>query len=284
MGTQFLFTVSPVRLAIVGATLFILCAPFSASAASVVIGSIDVSSLTMGSSKQTLSGLAFGAKTVKVTIHKEGSTKVVYRSKAIKVKNNKWEAKISKKLPSGVYDVVLSSAVGAAFSVAPSGVLTIGSGTKSSVTSATTLVINPISLLQGGVARAGSTVPVSYLQISNVGKLPASLKGFWITQNGSASTQSVVGLTTVDDKGGSRGSSGGTEGSNLFTKGVAFAPTEATTVAPGQMRLFTIKATLTANVSQFIGGQLSLVVTSVESNAKVIGTFPIRGTTWTIAN
>lgn len=147
----------------------------------------------------------------------------------------------------------------------------------------TTLTVSLVPLLSGGTAHAGKAVPVSYLQITNIGKDSATLTGFWIKQNGSASTQSIIGLTTVDDKGGSRGSVGGVEGATPFKDGMAFAPTNAT-FAPGQMRLFTIKAVLSANISSYIGKQLMIDVTSIETNAKVSGAFPIVGTTWTLAN
>lgn len=272
------------------ATLTMLCmvsVPFSASAADFVVGSIDVTSLTSVSAKPTLSGMAIGAKSVKVTIQKEGSNKTFFRSKTIQVKNDKWKAKITKKLPDGIYTVTLSTTRGADFNSTPSGVLTIGKPTTASVSSvvktgATTLVVSPVPLLQGGVARAGASVPLSYLQVTNTGKESATVKGFWVKQNGSAPEQAVIGLTTIDDKGASRGSAGGIEGYVLFKNGLAFAPTDAV-LAPGQMRLFTIRAILTNNVSAYTGKQLMIDVASVETSAKVTGTFPIRGTTWTIS-
>ncbi|MEK7602372.1 MAG: hypothetical protein AAB472_02710 [Patescibacteria group bacterium] len=143
----------------------------------------------------------------------------------------------------------------------------------------TTLVVWYIPLLSGGTVRAGQTVPVMYLQITNVGSASTIITGFWLTQKGSASPESVVGLSTIDDKGGSRGAS---EGDSLFTDYVALAPTDAH-FEPGQLRLFTIKAKVASDVTSNIGEGITLVVSDVETSATVEGKFPIQGTTWTIA-
>ncbi|MDD5050935.1 MAG: hypothetical protein PHV93_04355 [Candidatus Pacebacteria bacterium] len=148
----------------------------------------------------------------------------------------------------------------------------------------TTLVVSLVPLLSGGTVHAGKTVPISYLQITNVGKEPASLKGFWLQQNGSAPAQSIIGLSTVDDTGTLRNFSGGIEGSTPFTGNSGFAPSDNITFAPGQMRLFTIKTTITHDVTLYLGTQLKIDVTSIDTNAtSVMGRFPIHGTTWTIA-
>lgn len=144
-----------------------------------------------------------------------------------------------------------------------------------------TLTVESIPLLSGGDARGGATVPVSYLYIVNTGKGKVSLNGFWVKQNGSASTKAVIGLTAVDDKEIAHGAVGGSEGGTPFSNGVAFVPLNIT-FTPGQERLFTIKAMLTSNVSSYAGTQLKIDVTGVESNASEKGAFPIRGTTWTI--
>ncbi|MDP1707268.1 MAG: hypothetical protein Q8L30_01830 [bacterium] len=153
----------------------------------------------------------------------------------------------------------------------------VGTSTASTI-GTTTLAIQNVPLLFGGTAHAGESVPVSYLQITNIGTACTVLKGFWIKQNGSASTTVVVGLSTVDDKGGSRGL---TEGSLPFENGIALAPTDAL-FAPGQMRLFTIKAIMAHDVSPHVGTQLMISVISVETTATMRGQFPIQGTTWTI--
>jgi peptidoglycan hydrolase-like protein with peptidoglycan-binding domain len=156
-------------------------------------------------------------------------------------------------------------------------------GTSTFVYGTTTLAVKLVPLLSGGTARLGSTIPVSYLQITNVGKASAVLKGFYLKQSGSAPSGAIIGLSTVDDKGGSRGFVGGTEGTILFKDGIAFAPTE-TTFAPGEIKLFTIKASLSSNQA-FVGGQIIIDVTRLEltTGNAMRGTFPIPGTSWTIA-
>ena len=49
------------------------------------------------------------------------------------------------------------------------------------------------------------------------------------------------------------------------------------------MRLFTIKAIMTPNILPYIGTTLMIDVTGIETAAAVRDPFPIRGTTWTIA-
>jgi hypothetical protein len=146
----------------------------------------------------------------------------------------------------------------------------------------TTLAVGSIPLLSGGFVTAGEAVPISYLEITNVGTSSARLTGFWIIQNGTASSEVVVGLSTVDDKGGSRGFVAGTATSTLFKNGYAFAPTDAY-FEPGQLRLFTIKATLAPNISESVGKTLMIDVSGVEASATLHASFPIRGTTWTIS-
>jgi hypothetical protein len=115
-----------------------------------------------------------------------------------------------------------------------------------------------------------------------VGTAGALLKGFWITQNGSASLNAIGGFSTIDDRGGSRGVSSGAQGSALFQSGVAFASTTAY-FAPGQMRLFTIKVLLSTAVADYVGTELKLEVASIETTGETQGNFPIVGTTWVIA-
>lgn len=272
---------------VVALVLFVVvcCVPFSASATTVE-GSIEVDSLSGASSKPTISGTASGTKTVRVTIRKAGSKKVLFKSKAIKVKNGMWEVKVSKKLAKGTYDVGVVGAPVTTIPTVTSGTLTVGKGAKVTTTTTTTaaqttLVVAPVPLLAGGIVQAGMSVPVSYLQINNIGTTTAHLRGFWVRQDGSANVASVIGLTTVDDQGGSRGSAGGIEGFTPFAGGMAFAPTDAL-FASGQMRLFTIKAVMSANVFPYYGGQLKINVVLLDSDAKIQGAFPIVGTIWTI--
>ena len=75
---------------------------------------------------------------------------------------------------------------------------------------------------------------------------------------------------------------GGMEGQTPFQNMGAYAPVTDVVFAPGQMRLFTIKTMLSGNVLPYIGTQLMIDVTSLDTDANVKALFPIRGTTWTI--
>lgn len=247
-----------------------------------VIATIDASSLSSVSSKPTLSGSATGTKTLKVEVRKEGSNKILYK-KTVKVKKDEWKTKISKKLSDGAYDVEVSGGVkGGNIKTVASGTLLVGKNVKSSSKSSGTLVVSSIPLLSGGSARANATVALSYLQVTNTGKEAVVLKGFWVKQNGTADTRAILSLSTVDDKGASRGFAGGIAGADLFKSGLAYAPITDGTFLPGQMRLFTIKAGMAANASSYAGKNLMIDVASLDADGSVKGAFPIRGTTWTI--
>jgi hypothetical protein len=253
-------------------------APHAASA-SVLVGSVDASALTTVTSKPTLSGMVFGATKVRVLVRKVGSTNIIYKSKILNVQDYRWEAQVTKKLADGMYTVEV---------VAPelsqtvvSEVLVVGSpqAAAASPTTVGSLIVAPISLLlSGGVAGQGSTVPIAYLQITNADKNPATIQGFWVKQNGSAPVQTIVGLSVIDDQGMVRGTA---SGATLFDGQQAFVSGQ-TVLAPGQMRLFTIKATLSSAATMYTGTQLLLDVVSVHADATTKGMFPLRGTTWTI--
>lgn len=245
---------------------------------------IDTSSLSTKNTKPYLNGTASDTKIVKFLVFKEGTSKAVFKSKSIKVKKDKWKSKISKKLPEGKYEVQLFNSTKTSGTPIAKGELIINKkgDFQSQTISKTSLEVKTVPLLFGGTAKPGSQVPISYLQITNTGKQIATLNGFWIKQNGSAPDNSITGLTTVDDKGELRGFS---QTTSPFKNGVAFAPTAANvTLTPGQTRLFTIKAILSNDAYLHTSKNLAIDVTSLETNSGVIGTFPIRGTTWTISN
>jgi hypothetical protein len=135
--------------------------------------------------------------------------------------------------------------------------------------------------LSGGTAAAGVSVPVSYLQVVNNGSNSTSLTGFWLEQNGTASTDAVVGFVVVDDKGTFEGSIGGTEQTKPFGDNTVFIPMEIV-FAPYEMKLFTIKAIVTNDISNHVGLNLKIDVSSVVASNQVKAVFPIRGTTWII--
>lgn len=256
---------------LVTALLAAFSAPAAYAASAVVV--IDPTTLSTDSNKPTISGTASSTKKIKISITKQGASKASYKKSNIRVKDGVWKVKVSKKLSDGMYDVNVSGVMG---------VLVIGDENGNLEKVNTTLNVSFVPLLSGGIARAGTAVPVSYLKVVNTGKVEATLKGFNVRQTGSADVSSIIGLTTVDGTGTIRGSSGGTEGSTLFSNGLAFVPMEAQ-FAPGEMRLFTIKAVITSAISSHVGKQLMLEVASLEGNSEFTGTFPIRGTTWTLA-
>ncbi len=249
----------------------------------VVTGSFTTSTLTTNSTKPTISGKAEGTKSVSVVITKMGSTKPLYTSREIKVQKGVWKTKVTKKLPNGVYSIRLFGEKGFSLNTIASSTLAIGKNTRVEEKVATTLVVVPVPLLLGGTARAGTSIAVSYLQVINVGKAPTTMQGFSVKQNGSASSNVVTELTIVDDSGSARGSTIASGSTLPFKNNVAFVPVN-TLFAPGQMRLFTIKAVLSSTVSAYFGTQLKIDVTGIDTTASVKGAFPIRGTTWTIGS
>jgi flagellar hook assembly protein FlgD len=233
----------------------------------------DVSSGT----RPTLSGEVSGTKKVSVAIYdKEG--KAVFEKKNISVKHGKWTAKVAANLEKGDYEVRLSGDSKYKINTITTSTLTIGD-TKNTLSangsSEGILNVSTIPLLGGGTTRAAASVPVMYLQLRNMGSEAVHVTGFDLRQNGSASANGILSLSTVDDKGGSRGASA----MNPFINNTAVAPTDAT-IEPGAVKLFTIKANLGTNVT--IGTNLMLDVIGVESNGTETGAFPLRGTTWAI--
>lgn len=151
---------------------------------------------------------------------------------------------------------------------------------ESGSTGPTTIVVESIPLLAGGTVHSGASVPVMYLQVTNIGEEGAQLSGFWIRQDGSAPIEVLLGLSTVDDRGIPRGSTN--DGTISLKDGLVFVPAKAY-FAPGQLRLFTIKAAIRSSIGNYIGMQLNINVASLDTTATVAGQFPIIGTIWTIA-
>lgn len=243
--------------------------------------SIDSESLITNDTKPRLRGTSTEYERVVIEVRREGETKMLFKSKTIRVHNNAWSSRVTKSLKDGIYTVTVLGKDGTKLRTVATGQLRVGE--QAEATSNASFRVGTVPLLSGGEARRGTSVPVSYLQITNVGKEEGVLNGFWLKQNGSADMRAVIGLAVVDDKGGSRGYAGGVEGSTPFKNGVAFAPTRAVFL-PGERKLFTIKAAISSNVSSYLGSTVTLSVTSVDSNGTARGSYPISGTTWYIAN
>lgn len=260
---------------------FYAAASHQTTSAELTVAVVYPDTLVSVSGKPEISGAAIGVRGVRIEIRKEGSSKILYKSKTLKVREGEWRVRVAKKLPAGTYEVRVVTSQGRKTVLAEE-LLQIGSTNTQAPTAKTTLAVGAVPLLGGGAIRAGQSVPVSYLQVTNIGTQSATLKGFWLKQNGSAPATLIVGLTTVDDKGGSRGASGGSEGPTPFKNNSAFVPTATVTLAPGEMKLFTIKAILALSTASHLGKQIILEVTGVDTDASLTKTFPIRGTTWTI--
>ena len=245
----------------------------------IVSGTFEDSSLQSLSTKPIISGTASGTKTVQIQISKEGSDKPFYVSKSIKVKKGEWDIKVNKKLPNGIYDIVLFAEKNKVLSMITEDTLTIGKTAKKTEKAVGTIAVVPVPLLLGGTARAGASIPVSYLQVINIGKDRATLRGFTVKQNGSASTDAIIGLTVSDDSGMFHNSID-YNGTSLFKNGTAFVPIEVPIIA-GQMRLFTIRALLASAVTSDLGKQLKIDITGVDASAELKSKLPVRGTTWT---
>jgi hypothetical protein len=147
----------------------------------------------------------------------------------------------------------------------------------------TTIRVASVPLLSGGGVSAGGSVPVSYLQIANVGKNTAAIEGFRVKQSGSATESVVSEFNVLDDKGILQGSVRAGVGGSLFDGGEARIPAKVS-VAPGTVRVFTIRALVGSTKSTDFGTRLTIDVTSLDAakSTEVRGLFPIYGTTWVI--
>ncbi len=250
-----------------------------------VSGSITTRTLLPGTQKPVVTGKALGTKTVIVKLYTEGSTKAVYTSSSASVKSGVWNAKFSKKIATGTYAAIAYGDKRVNEPVLGTSTLVVGKKGKSTdntqTTSKSTIAVELVPLLVGGIAQSGTSVPLSYLQVTNIGKEAATLKGFELTQNGSARAESIIGLTVSDDGSGVYAPLGGKEGDVVFKNNVAALGID-TTLAPGQMRLFTIRGMVSKDLSAHTGTQLKIDVSGILSDAAVQGKFPIRGTTWNL--
>ncbi len=298
---------------VIGFTLLAGLLPLAASAATSTSATLNAPVSASGAST-VLSGTA-DSKTVSVFIHStsvKGSGVTVYSNKNLKVKSGKWELSLPVTLANGTYSVEV---YGATITPDPlvTGMLSLGSGTSALTTTGTSgsaktvlaqntftvsaspsssavaaslpvggsLSVSSLPLLTGGTAVPGSSVPVAYLKVVNRGTTAASFTGVTLKQNGSATSQSIVGFATSDDKGGSLATIGGTEGSIVFKNGSTLVPLSAI-VAPGQVRIFTIKALISKQSGSSAGKTIMLDTQSLDSSANITAAFPIRGVTWTL--
>lgn len=243
-----------------------------------VDGAITASSLVTEDERPTIKGSADGTETVKFSIE-DSTGKRLYLSRELRVKNGRWQERVSKKLPDGDYLVTLYGDKDYALNSITTGMLSLGPEPAKGNGSIT---VSQLSLLTGGTAAVGASIPVAYLKVVNPSQTPVELKGFTLKETGSAPDDLVIGFSTNDDKGGSRTTVGGTEGTKLFKNSQAFVPLKAT-IAPAQLRIFTIKAILSRTSGSAGGKQLLIDTVGVDADGAVKATYPLKGVVWTLS-
>lgn len=245
----------------------------------VVDASFDNETLQSDSSKPTLSGEVEGTRTVRLEIVDEDNRRV-FKSRNTRVRRDAWDVRVTRSLDDGVYTAMLFGDRRAELGLIATSTLVIGESNSSAGTASTkmggTLSVSDIPLLMGGSARPGNSVPVAYIKVENTGSSASSIEGFTLKQNGTASTDAVVNVSTNDDKGGSRYT---TTGAGLFKGDSVYVPLP-NVIAPGQIRIYTIKVGLSASSGMYAGQSLMFDVTGVTTGAKTPNVFPLRGTTW----
>lgn len=245
-----------------------------------VEGKVTASTLSSRSHTPTISGTAKNTKTVSFEVLKFGSKSVVYKSGAVNVVDGVWNHKVTDSILDGSYSLVLHGSDELKLNTISKQALTIGTLTTPD-SSMSTVVVQPIPLLVGGVAKRNQTVGLSYLQLLNVGLQPVTITGIKMKQTGTASTDTIVRLMATDDTELHTGQVG-TIGTSPFKSGEALIPITLT-LKPKETRLMTLKALLVGDLSNDVGDTLKLQVSGVNSRSSVKGTFPIRGVTWTLA-
>lgn len=242
--------------------------------------SFNEETLTTTSTKPKLEGEAEDVRSVRLIIENEDG-KRVFRSREVKInKDGEWKIRVTKKLKKGEYEVSLIGPKSTDYEVLATDTLVIGDKKdlkKNSDKKAGTVYMSSLPLLMGGTGTAGASVPVAYVKVGNPSKDTVTLSGFTLKQNGSANVNAVSGFSTNDDKGGSRATV-----ASAFKNGSSFVPLSAT-LAPGEVRIYTIKANLSSNLSAYAGTTLMLDVVDAETSATNSTTFPIKGTTWTLS-
>lgn len=233
--------------------------------------SFDAATLTSSDEKPELAGEASGTKSVKIEIRDERGRKV-YTSREARVRSGAWEARVAKKLKEGEYEVSLLGEKKYDLPLLATSTLVI----LPEGVSGGSLSVGALPLLMGGIATPGTSVPIAYIQVRNTGSSNAMIRGFDLVETGSASDDVVTGFSVSDDRGGSRASF-----ETSFKKGVAYVPLPYV-LAPGELRIFTIKAALRPSTQAYGNKELRINVLDADTTAKVSGAFPILGTAWVL--
>lgn len=233
----------------------------------------DGAPLSTRDATPAIEGSADGVKSVSLRIESLEGKKVA-TAKEVRVRKGVWEATVSKKLKEGKYVVSLLGPKGYELGVLATTTLEVLG--KDGAASGGSVSVSQLPLLMGGVAANGASVPVAYVQVKNTGKTAASISGIRLKENGSAPDEAVVGFATNDDKGGSRATH-----AVSFKNGVATVPLSYT-LSPGELRIFTVKASISAAKRLYGNAELKIDIAGIETTASVAGSFPIRGTTWVL--
>lgn len=244
---------------------------------SVISGSVTNKSTVKSNDRFTLTGKVEGVKRAVIAFYEPGATTPEYTTKSLTLKSGKFTFKMPKALDDGTYRVELQTTDAKPIVLATSSI-TVG---KPKPVPATTIVVQTIPLLSGGVVKPGRGVAVSYLQVINVGTTPAQITDFNFAQIGSAPVSTIVGVSINDELGLSKGSVG-----NMVT-GTPFVGTKvvvpiAVTLAAKESRLFTVRAVVGANATANIGQTMTLSLQSLTGNIKIQSALPVNGVTWTI--
>jgi len=241
--------------------------------------SFDAETLDTNDTKPELAGEASGTKSVRIEL-RDSNNRKVFTSKEVKLHKGEWEIGITKSLKEGSYIATLLGEKKYDLNVLATSTLTILPKGSTS-TRGGSLSVGALALLGGGIAVPGTSVPVAYIQVRNTGTASTTLNGFTLIETGSIPDEIVTGFSVNDDKGGSRQTFGGSEGTTQFKKGSVFVPLPYTLKA-GELRIFTIKAILSANKRLYGNAELKINVSGVDTGAKITGALPIVGTTWMV--
>ena len=238
---------------------------------------ITTKTVAKNGEKINLTGKVLGAKKVTLVVTAVGTTTPTYTTKALSVKNKKYNFKMPKALADGNYKIVLQT-TGATPVVLATSTIAVG---KVTPVAQTALVVKTIPLLMGGMAKVGSGVAVAYVQVINVGNNPANLTGFTFAQNGTAPASAISGLSITDEAGLARGSIGNMISGSPFTSSSITIPV-VTTLAAKESRLFTVRAVVGPTATMNIGQTMMLTLQGITGDAKVQSALPLSGVTWTI--
>jgi hypothetical protein len=243
----------------------------------VISGSVANKSTAKSDEKFTLTGNVEGVSKAVSAFYVPGATTPAYTTKAVTLKSEKFTFKMPKALPDNTYRIMLQTTDAKPIVLATS-TITVG---KPKPVAQTTLVVQTVPLLSGGVVKVGQGVAVAYLQVINVGITPAQLTEFVFNQVGTAPATTIVGVSINDELGLSKGSVGNMVSGTPFV-GTRVAVPVPVTLAAKESRLFTVRAVVGANATAHIGQTMSLSLQSITGNAKIQSIMPVNGVTWTI--